>query len=74
MLGYVWGENSMPLANQKQVVNLGGSTDCSSYHKITALLTLIVVVDRFLGFELEVFYYFGLESKQQKYNYVKTRQ
>lgn len=39
----------MPLANQKQVVELGGYRPCSSYHKTTALLTLIVVVDRFWG-------------------------
>lgn len=64
----------MPLANHKQVVGLGGYRPCSSYHKTTVLLTLIVVVDRFLGFGLEVFYYFGLESKQQKCNYVKSRQ
>lgn len=74
MLGYVREENNMPLANQKQVVGLGGYRPCSSYHKTTALLTLIVVVDRFWGFGLEVFYYFGLESKQQKCNYVKSRQ
>lgn len=47
MLGYVRGENNMPLANQKQVVGLGGFRPCSSYHKTTALLTLIVLVDRF---------------------------
>lgn len=39
----------MPLANQKQVVGLGGYRACSSYHKTTALLTLIVAVDRFWG-------------------------
>lgn len=37
----------MPLANQKQVVGLSGSRASSSYHKTTALLTLIVAADRF---------------------------
>lgn len=49
MLGYVWEENNMPPANQKQVVELGGYRPWSSYHKTTALLTLIVVVDSFWG-------------------------
>lgn len=39
----------MPLSNQKQVVELGGYRPCSSYHKTTALLTLIEVVDSFWG-------------------------